>query len=253
MLSQATALDHLTTYRSAYEGVFDEGVATPRSATLHTPARRIAADMAARALIKAYRPMAIATWKRHAPSVDEGTFESFLYETVLVRGGLSYDTTGGKKKVTSWFTTILTNLLIDELRKVTQSRDLDDPYRVSTFSTISDDDDRSLFDTDGADFAYATTARDQDDLEAALPHVLDQVRDRAASRGLDADLIERVTVSYLLSRYDRVVGEEKLVSRGDIAVETGLSEWATRRATDAAEDILRRVLSNRPEDDRKTA
>ena len=253
LLTQATALDYLTTYRSAYEGVFDDGVATPRNARLHTRANRRAADTAALALIKAYRPMAVTVWQRHASSVDEDTFESFLYETVLVRGGLSYDLIGGKKKVTSWFTTVLKNLLIDELRQITQSRDLDDPFSTATFSPISEDDDRSVFDANSEDFIYTTSSRAEDGIEATISRVLAEVHERAELRGLDGGIVERVSISYLLSRYDRDATKEKLVTRADIKSELGLSEWETRKVTDAAEEIFREVLSNQPDHCRMTA
>lgn len=253
MLSQATALEYLTLYRSAYSAVFEDGKTTPVSATLHAPENRFAADRAALALIDAYRPMATSQWKRYASTVDEDTFESILYEVVLVRGGLTYDTTAGKK-VTSWLTSLLRQRLIDELRSLTQSRDPEDAYLVTTSSPLSEDDDRSTFDAEASSFMSSTSATPEDDIEGALPGILDEVRERAASHDdLDADLIAKVTARYLLSRYGRVVGDEKLVTRADISEECDLSTHATRKATDAAEDILRRVLTNQPEPDRKTA
>lgn len=256
MLSQATALDYLTTYQSAYAPLFEDGVQTPRSATLHTPQNRNAADAAGKALVAACRPLARTLWKNHAFSVDEADVESFILDIVLVRSFI-YDPAKGAK-FTTWFSGLLRNAMIDNLRDRTQSRDLDDPYREFTASPIGDDDDRSLFDTTSSSFMSSTTMTPEEDIESMIPGILDRVRERAEKRELDADLIVRVTVSYLLSRYGRAVGTEqvpaeKLVTRADVSAETDLSTHATRKATDAAEDILRRVLTNQPEDDRKTA
>lgn len=245
MLPQETALDHLTTYRSAYAGVYRDGVATPQSAHLHTPERRRTADRAAVSLVNACRGLAISLARNHACSLDDDTIDSLLYEAIFVRS-FAYDPSRGAT-FTSWLGRVLRNAYTDELRRISRGRG-DEHTVVLSASPLGDDTSRSLFDQPESEFASTTAGSGDAEVRGAIPAILDEVRSRAEQRDLDADLIARITAAYLLSRFD---GHKR--SRAEIAEIEGLSAWETRAVTNDAAAILRAVLSNQPEQDRKTA
>lgn len=190
----------IATYRAAY-------ARDGKRVVLRPGANRAAAHAALSRLVQRYLPMALGIRSRVAPTLDDHTAESVLWDALGGVKSFVYDPT--RASLAAWLRTVLHNSLISEARLL--SAQAHDEIDEAMPAAETHEDDIFLIDLFVAiDAILATEPR------------RDAIREAARRRVVEPALTGH-----------------RAPSRAEIADALGLSEDVTRTVTDRAEEVVR--------------